>query len=361
VLGKHKDELEILARCAKPVIPVLNFTADSDAQTAVWREHLAHVNMHAVAEFDTIVLDEHSERRLLEKMRSLLDKHHITLDALIEDREKQRAALIRHSASIVADLLIDAAALVLIVPQEQPTQSAPAIESIKQRVRDREQQCVDQLLALHRFRAEDYQGADFPLADGQWGTDLFSPEALKQFGVRTGGAAAAGAMVGLTIDAMMGGLSGGAGAAIGAAIGAVAGLARTHGRRMIDRMQGRSELRCDDAALKLLMSRQLLLIRALLRRGHASMKPISTEVHQSSAGTSKAPVNPANEPLPQPLQVVRLKPEWSRLNDRVNQMAISGAARLAAQEAISRNLVGRLRQDAADSPRRGIMRTRTGD
>ncbi|MHC4320418.1 MAG: GTPase domain-containing protein, partial [Planctomycetota bacterium] len=32
VLGKHRDELEILARCATPVVPVLNFTADPDAK-----------------------------------------------------------------------------------------------------------------------------------------------------------------------------------------------------------------------------------------------------------------------------------------------------------------------------------------
>src|SRR6185295_13168233 len=47
VLGKHRDELEILARCAKPVVPVLNFIASPDAQTSVWREHLSRANMHA--------------------------------------------------------------------------------------------------------------------------------------------------------------------------------------------------------------------------------------------------------------------------------------------------------------------------
>ncbi len=35
VLGKHRDELDILARCARPVVPVLNFTASADARTSV--------------------------------------------------------------------------------------------------------------------------------------------------------------------------------------------------------------------------------------------------------------------------------------------------------------------------------------
>ena len=89
VLGKHRDELEILARCARPVVPVLNFTADPDAKVAAWRDHLARANMHVVAEFDTVVLDDTSERRLFEKMRTVLDQSAAVLDELIEDRERQ--------------------------------------------------------------------------------------------------------------------------------------------------------------------------------------------------------------------------------------------------------------------------------
>ena len=84
VLGKHRDELEILGRCARPVMPVLNFVASPEARTDEWREHLSRVNMHAVAEFDTVVLNEFAEQRLFEKMRTLLDRFRPTLDALIE-------------------------------------------------------------------------------------------------------------------------------------------------------------------------------------------------------------------------------------------------------------------------------------
>ena len=64
VLGKHRDELEILARCATPVVPVLNFTADPSAQVSLLRAQLARTNIHAVAEFDTVVLDRSGERHV---------------------------------------------------------------------------------------------------------------------------------------------------------------------------------------------------------------------------------------------------------------------------------------------------------
>ena len=67
MMAKHRDELEILARCTRPVVPVLNFIASPEARTAEWREHLAKVNLHAVVEFDTVVVDEYGEQRLFEK------------------------------------------------------------------------------------------------------------------------------------------------------------------------------------------------------------------------------------------------------------------------------------------------------
>src|SRR5690606_36021236 len=110
VLGKHRDELAILNMCARPVVPVLNFIARPEAQTVLWREQLSRSGLHAVAEFDTVVLDEQGEQRLFEKMRSLLDEWRGTLDALIADRAAQRDRLLAASARAIAEALIDAAA-----------------------------------------------------------------------------------------------------------------------------------------------------------------------------------------------------------------------------------------------------------
>lgn len=330
VLGKHKDELEILARCARPVVPVLNFTAGPEAQTALWREHLSRANMHAVAEFDTVVLDEHGERRLLEKMSTLLDRHHATLNALIHERQQQRTRLIRASADLVADMLIDVAAHVVSVPADDAAHAASAMETLKSRVREREQTCVEQLLELHRFRASDYQAGDLPLIEGRWGVDLFSPAAMKQFGVRTGGAAAAGAMAGLTIDAMVGGMSLGAATAVGAAIGALLGAGHTHARRLIDQVRGWTELRGDDGTLQVLLARQSALIQALLRRGHASMDPIRL-TDSNKAMFPKSVVRR----LPAGLDEARLKPQWSRLSKPPDPIALASPTRRNVQDRLA--------------------------
>ncbi len=336
VLGKHRDELEILARCATPVVPVLNFTADAEAKVSVWRDQLARTNMHVVAEFDTVVLDEESEQRLYEKMRTVLDSHAETLNALIEDRRRLRDELLRASADLTAELLIDVAALVIPVPVEDEQAVRQGLEDLRDRVRTREQECVEQLLQLHQFRAEDYQPASFPLDDGRWGMDVFSPEALKQFGVRAGSAAAAGAVVGLTLDAMAGGASLGAGTAAGAAVGALFGAGRMHGRRLLDRMRGTTELRCDDATLRLLALRQIVLIRALLRRGHAAVTPVP---EPSKGKLSDALQTPKR--LPAALEQAKLRRDWSRLG---KSRRPPGPGRVAAKAALSGVIATALRR-----------------
>ena len=327
VLGKHRDELEILSRCARPVVPVLNFTAHSEAQTAMWRDHLARANLHAVAEFDTVVVEGDSEKRLLEKMRTLLDRHQRTLDAFMQDREQQRLRLIRSSASMIADMLIDAAALVISVPVDDRAKVAQTVEELKQRVREREQRCVEQLLEIYLFRHKDFQPAELPLTDGRWGVDLFSPAAMKQFGIRAGGGAAAGALAGLTIDAMVGGASLGAGAAIGAAIGALLGSGQTHGKRIVDRFRGRSELRCDQSTLSLLYARQSSLVRALICRGHASTTPIQINAKPAAS------VIPAR--IIDLLDEAKLRPAWSRLNQPVQFDALASQGRTALQDRLT--------------------------
>ncbi len=307
VLGKHRDELEILGRCATPVVPVLNFVASEEAKTEQWRDHLSRVGMHAVAEFDTVVLNENAEHRLFEKMQSLLDTFRSTLAALIKDRKQRRANLIRASADLLADLLIDVAAYRVMVPVDDQN-TAPTVESLKQTVRDREHRCVTALLEMYRFRPDDYEADLVPLDNGQWGLDLFSPESLKDFSVRAGGGAVAGGLTGLAVDAMTGGLSLGAAAAIGATIGGLYGTFESHGKRIADTLRGYTALRVQDETLRLLALRQMRLIRALLRRGHASPDKIRIEAQAKEIEKTWT-----SGRLPKELSRAKAHPEWSRL------------------------------------------------
>ncbi len=332
VLGKHRDELEILSRCATPVVPVLNFTADPDAKVPTWREHLARVNMHAVAEFDTVVLDEASEQRLYEKMRTMLDSHEQTLRALIEERRRQREALIQASADVIGDLLIDVAAHTVCVRVSSSQEAAEALQALRERVRLREQRCVDQLLELFRFRPDDCPLEAGALINGRWGLDLFSPEALKQFGLHAGGGAAAGALVGLVLDVMAGGATLGAGTAAGATIGGLLGAGRTHGRRLISRARGTTELRCEDATLRLLAMRQIMLTRALLHRGHADMNPLPVPTSRRFSLPKRASPH-----LPLSLQQAKMRSHWSRLDSLADStLRDSDPARQTAKGALAK-------------------------
>lgn len=336
VLGKHRDELEILVRCARPVVPVLNFVAAPDAEVAAWREQLSKLSMHAVAEFDTVVLNEHAEQRLFEKMLTLLDPFRPTLEALIADRKRQRAMLVRDSAELVADLLIDVAAFTVTVASgDAPVRKALA--STHDAVRGREQQCVDALLELFRFRADDYEAEAVPVEDGHLGLDLFNPASLKRFGIRAGSGAAAGAAAGLAVDVMTGGLSLGAAAALGATVGALWGSFDTHGRRIAHALRGYTELRVKETTLRLLALRQLDLVHALLRRGHAAQDRIRLD---AAADWSRR--DWVEGDLPSVLLEARAHPEWSRLGDAGGLTAGADAGRAEARERLADGLARQL-------------------
>lgn len=343
VRGKHRDELEILGRTAKPIVPVLNFAVSPEARAQEWREHLSRVNMHAVVEFDTVVFNELGERRLFEKMQTLSDRFYGTLEAVIQDRIRQRTNLIRASADLIADLLIDVAAHTITIPADTQ-RSTIAMESLKQAVRKREQQCVDELLELFRFRADDYESHILPIEEGQWGLDLFSPASLKQFGIRASSGAAAGGMAGLAVDAMTGGLSLGAAAALGATLGALWSSSRTHGKRLADRLRGFTELRVNDATLRLLAVRQIDLVQALLRRGHASQEKI-----RLSAKSEIGKKIWMTEKLPEALELARLNSMWSRLGNPDPATVNMASSRLTAKEELA-GIVEAGLVESADDP-----------
>ena len=307
VHGKHKDELEILGRSSRPILPVLNFVADAEAKPDLWRDQLARVNMHAVAVYDTVVLDELSELQLYDKIKSLLDPFKQTLEAVITDVTDRRSALRRGSATLVAGLLIDSASFVLTVPSGDEEDQEKGLETLKQTLRDGEQRCVEALLELFRFKPGDYLSETLPIEGGAWGLDLFSPESLTEFGLTTGTAAATGALTGLAVDAMFGGVTLGTAALTGAAVGGLAGAVTSRGRELLDGLRGYGELRADSATLALLVHRQIALVRALMRRGHASQERL--RLHEASAQENKEALT---KDLLKPLKGAHHHPEWSR-------------------------------------------------
>ena len=338
VLGKHRDELDILGRCARPIVPVLNFVADAEADADVWQRELARVNMHVVAHFDTVVFDEVGELQLFQKLHHLLGRFGETLEAVIAETSRRRDGLRGASANLIADLLIDVAAYSVTVPQREGSNSSPALDDVQRKVRDREQRCVDALLRLFRFRSGDYLSETLPIVDGKWGLDLFSPHSLVEFGAATGEGAATGALAGLAVDAMVGGLSLGTGAAAGAVVGGLVGAVHSRGRRVIDGLRGYTNLHVEEATLDVLATRQLTLVRALLRRGHASQDRIRLEaIARETDGAAVAKrLHPA-------LTEARRRSDWSRLGQ-------PGASVMDSRREAARERLATILADAITHP-----------
>ncbi|WJN59877.1 GTPase/DUF3482 domain-containing protein [Pseudomonas sp. SO81] len=305
VLAKYRDELQVLAGCGKPLLPVLNFGAAAAQREPEWREALARLGLHARVAFDTVAPPLDGERRLYESLALLVEPARPQLERLILDHEAKDEARRQAGARLIAELLVDCAACRRSVAA-QPQIEKGEIAALHQAIRRREQQCVDALLRLYAFRSDDAQAGDLPLADGRWGDDLFNPETLRQLGVKVGGGMAAGAATGVGIDLLVGGVTLGAAALLGALAGGGLQTARNFGGRLLGKLKGQRELTVDDNVLRLLALRQRQLLAALLARGHAATAAIHVHNPRDDAWREAR--------LPEALRRARAHPEWSSLN-----------------------------------------------
>lgn len=319
VLAKYRDELQVLAGCGKPLLPVLNFVSAADHREADWREALARLGLHALVRFDSVAPPEDGERRLYESLALLLEHSRPALQRLIDDQQVQRVARQTSATALIAELLIDCAACRRSATQEE---GPAAVEALRQAVRQREQRCVAQLLALYAFRLDDATSADLPLTDGRWGDDLFNPETLKQLGVKLGGGVAAGAAAGAGIDLLVGGLTLGLATIAGAVAGGALQTMRGYGGRLMGKLKGQRELTVDDNVLRLLALRQQQLLAVLTRRGHAALERIEVSLPAEQTQWREGK-------LPESLKKARAHPQWSSLNPRAR---LSDGERLEALE-----------------------------
>src|SRR5471030_591206 len=326
VLAKYRDELEVLASCGKPLLPVLNFVSSANHREPDWREALARLGLHALVRFDSVAPPEDGERRLYESLALLLENSREQLERLIADQQAQRLARQQSAARLIAELLIDCAACRRSVASK-PELEQQAINELRKAVRQREQRCVEALLKLYAFRPQDAAASDLPLLDGRWGDDLFNPETLKQLGVRVGSGIAAGAAAGAGVDLLVGGLTLGAAALAGAIAGGALQTARSYGGRLLGKIKGRRELTVDDSVLRLLALRQRQLVQALNQRGHAAMESIQVATPQDKTWREGK--------LPDALHKARAHPQWSSLNPHAK---LSQAERQEQVEALALRL-----------------------
>ncbi len=302
ILGKYRDELTVLSWCARPVMPVFNFIAGQDLRA--WREMLARRTLHVSSGFDTVAFDFAGEMQLWDDLATMLPTRAL-LDRLIAHRKREWHELEESALMHIGHFLLDVAAYRQDIPEDQDPM--PRLATMQAQVRQLERQLHETLLQQYRFyhRALELEA----LVLDHIKQDPFDPELLKAYGVRTGSGMAAGAAMGMGIDAMALGTTLGLGTVLGGLLGGV--LPNT--RAISDKINGIKRLVIDAPTLLLLADRALLLLGQLMHRGHAAQTGFV--VASATATAAARALWPADKP-PAPVRKARGKPEWSSLNSQ---------------------------------------------
>lgn len=282
VLEKYREEILSLKLASRPILPVLNFIQDNVEQLSLWRAELAELGLHALVEFDTVAFDFEAEKRLYQKLQTLLEAWYQPLQTLLDHRAAEWKQTCDACIAQVANLLVDMATVTVSVD------SGNAQTDLQNRVRQREQECLHNILFTLKFSPADVQMSNLPVRDGEWELDLFAPETLKRFGLDAASAAATGAAIGAGVDLLLAGLSLGTASLTGAALGTAWHTGRRYGKDLLARLRGDKILCVDDATLNLLLLRQLSLLRHLFRRGHAAQTAFRLD-DQTSKAANKIP------------------------------------------------------------------------
>jgi hypothetical protein len=305
VLGKYRDELQILSYAAKPVIPVLNFTQQGEANLAQWKTQLARLNFHAFVAFDNVNFKFSDELKIYQKMQSLLADKEALLQDFINQRQIQWAERFNAARAIVANLFVESACLRYRTLNSEP-EIEKATRELKQVVRKVEIKCVRQLLKLYQFRKEDLQDSELPVEQDGWKLDLFSKDNLQEFGIKLTGNIAKGAGVGVAIDLVTAGMTLGAAAMTGGIVGALWGVKERYYDEIQAKIKGCRYICLNDVTLQVLWLRQMKLLGLLQGRGHASFAKID---YQVGAQLQRLP-----KEWNKWLRRLRSHPAWSSLN-----------------------------------------------
>jgi len=174
-------------------------------------------------------------------------------------------------------------------------------------VRKAERRTVKDLLKIFAFSQVDIDLQQIAVQDGVWELDIFSPGALKEFGLSAGAAALKGAAAGAGIDLMVGGLSMGAGAALGGVLGAGWAATRRYKQELQAALRGNKWLCVDDTTIGLLYLRQRELLHTLTQRGHAAQNQLQLSSKTPSDNQYKLPKR-----WPKVIKVLRQHPAWQR-------------------------------------------------
>ena len=340
---RHRDELAVLAATARPLVPVLNYTARPEAHLARWEDECARQGLHATVAFDAVVYDDAGERRLLAAVKALASGQDAAIDRWTSLRERQRQEAIVAATDVAAEFLVTAAAAVVVsAPKERnKSERRVAVEAatalLLDELRRRETVTRDRIAATLGFFGDEARAVTFDVAEALGGVDFLSRASLERAGLWAAGAGAGLVAAGAMVDIAIGGVSLGGFAVLGA-VGSALGAAGASSRKVLRRLRGQDEVRLGDAGVELLAARAVATIRAMLARGHAAVEPVSIEMAvKESLAADAGPAWRAS------WASARGRAAWSDLS-RPRPNGVAGHARAEAVKKVAIALAGRIRE-----------------
>ena len=338
---RHRDELAVLAATARPLVPVLNYTARPDAHPTRWEDECARQGLHATVAFDAVVYDDAGERRVLAAVKALASGQDAAIERWTAVRERERQKAIVAATEVAAEFLVTAAAAVVVSTPKERTEieRRVAVEAATALLLDELRRCEtdtrDRIAATFGFFGVEARSVTFDVAEALGGVDFLSRASLERTGLWAAGTGAGLVAAGAMVDIAVGGVSLGGFAVLGA-IGAVLGTAGASSRKVLRRLQGQDEVRLGDAGVELLAARAVATIRAMLARGHAAVEPVSIEsaVKESLVGDG-GPAWRAS------WASARGRADWSDLS-RPRPRGVAGHARAETVKKVTATLAGRI-------------------
>ncbi|OCG08999.1 hypothetical protein A9G13_02780 [Gilliamella sp. wkB178] len=302
ILAKYHDELAILAYSDKPIVAVLNFIANEEQNEKEWKRLLSRVGIHAIIRFDAIFPPLDGEERLYQTLALLVEPAKAILDDWLTKIAELRNSRNQTANRIIAETLVDVTAYYEMAKLDDKQ----VIINMQNKVREREQNAINELLRLYQFDSAQENEENLPLIKGRYKADLFNVEALKTMGMHLTKGFVSGATIGASIDLAVGGTTLGSAALIGAAVGGLMQTAKHYGSRMRNKLSGYSKLSVDDVIICFLSLRLIYLKESLNHRSHANSGPIKlSKLDKSEWEKGK---------LPTSLKVARGHSQWSTLN-----------------------------------------------
>lgn len=267
-LPKFDDELTLIEKTHRPILPILNFIEGEHLES--WKKHLKAHGIHHYLEFDTVIPPQ--KRRFYEQVAIMFPELYSEIMAYITLEELSDKARFEQAMQITANFYLNL--MTLQLKEKRDSSAEKIMAKLNKAIEKIEKSAIDALLSVYQFNKEDIEYFKLAIKGEQYEQDLFTSDSLIDFSVlfTKGAVGGAGLMVG--IDALAGFTTLGAASATGAIIGGLAASFKHFGGSVMDHIQDMETYCINDEAVNHLLNRMLYIVGALNGRSHAQLTPI---------------------------------------------------------------------------------------